>query len=105
MTIHVYSKPDCGKCEAAKSKLKMMGFSYTEHSLEYHVTHHDGWRQDGSADVMAAHTQMDTLPLFRLGETFLDYPDAMKALKTRMQPREKEAVTAALGEEILALRA
>jgi len=105
MTIHVYSKPGCGKCEAAKSKLKLMGFSYTEHNFEYHVAHHDGWRQDGSADVMAAHTQLDTLPLFRLGETFLDYPAAMKALKTRMERREKEAVEVALGEEIVALRA
>ena len=105
MTVHVYSKPGCGKCEAAKSKLEKLGVSYTEHSLEYHVSHHEGWRQDGSADVMAAHTQMDTLPLFRLGETFLDYPAAMKALKTRMLRREKEEVTVALGEEMVALRA
>ena len=105
MTIHVYSKVDCGKCEAAKTKLKIMGLSYTEHNLEYHVTHHDGWRDDGSADVMAAHTQMDTLPLFRLGETFLDYPGAMKALKTRMVRREREEVAEALGEELVALRA
>jgi glutaredoxin len=81
MTIEVYSKPGCGKCAAAKSKLKLMGFDYVEHDLHYHVSLHDGWRQDGSAEVMAAHTILDTLPLFRLGDDFHDYPGAMRKLK------------------------
>lgn len=81
MTIEVYSKPGCGKCDAAKSKLKMMGLSYTEHDLEYYVSLHDGWRTDGSADVMAAHTMLDTLPIFRLNDEFHDYPTAMRKLK------------------------
>lgn len=83
MTIHVYSKPGCGKCDAAKKKLALMGFDYTEHDLEYHVSLHDGWRQDGSTDVMAAHHIMDTLPLFKLNEKFHDYPSAMRVLKER----------------------
>ncbi len=82
MTIHVYSKPGCGKCDAAKSKLKMMGLTFTEHNLEYYVTHHDGWRTDGSADVMAAHTMMGgALPIFNLNGEFHDYPTAMRKLK------------------------
>lgn len=82
MTIDVYSKPGCGKCEAAKSKLKIMGLPYNEHDLEYHVSLHDGWRQDGSADVMTAHTMLDTLPIFRLNGEFHDYPGAMRILKS-----------------------
>lgn len=87
MTIDVYSKPGCGKCNAAKEKLKLMGFDYTEHNVEYHVEFHDGWRQDGSADVMAAHTLLGgSLPIFRLGEEFHDYPTAMRKLKDMKQP-------------------
>lgn len=81
MTIHVYSKPGCGKCDAAKNKLKLMGLTFTEHNLEYYVQHHEGWRTDGSADVMAAHTMLDTLPIFRLNDEFHDYPSAMRMLK------------------------
>lgn len=89
MTIQIYSKPGCGKCDAAKSKLKMMGLTFTEHNLEYYVTHHDGWRNDGSADVMAAHTMLDgTLPIFRLNDEFHDYPTAMRKIKdTRVMVR------------------
>lgn len=90
MTIHVYSKPGCGKCEAAKSKLKMMGLEYSEHDLEYHISYHDGWRHDGSADIMAAHTMMGgTLPLFRLNDEFHDYPSAMKQIKARTRVLER----------------
>ncbi len=81
MTIHIFSKDGCGKCEAAKDKLKKMGFDYKEHNLEYHVEHHEGWRDDGSVDVMAAHSLMDTLPLFQVNDDFLDYPSAMRKLK------------------------
>ncbi len=88
MTINVYSKPGCGKCAAAKSKLEMMGLHYTERNLEYYVSLHDGWRQDGSADVMAAHTLLDTLPILQLNDEFHDYPSAMRKLKnTRVAPR------------------
>ena len=88
MTIHVYSKPGCGKCDAAKSKLKLMGLPYTEHNLEHYISFHDGWRNDGSADVMAAHTMLDTLPIFRLNDEFHDYPSAMRKLKdTRVLSR------------------
>lgn len=82
MTIDVYSKPGCGKCEAAKSKLERMGLPYNEHDLSYHVSLHDGWRHDGSTDVMTAHTMLDTLPIFRLNGEFHDYPNAMKILKS-----------------------
>ncbi|MCD8138384.1 MAG: glutaredoxin [Planctomycetaceae bacterium] len=88
MTIHVYSKPGCGKCDAAKSKLKLMGLPFTEHNIEYYTNHHEGWRTDDSADVMAAHTMLDTLPIFRLNDEFHDYPTAMRKLKdTGIQAR------------------
>lgn len=83
MTIEVFSKPGCGKCEAAKSKLKIMGLEYVEHDLAYHVSLHDGWRHDGSTDIMTAHTMLDTLPMFRVNGEFHDYPTAMRVIKSR----------------------
>ena len=91
VTIRVYSKDGCGKCEAAKDKLKRMGLEYQEHDLEYHVAHHEGWREDGSVAVMAAHSLMDTLPLIQLGEDFHDYPSAMRKLKEMRRARAASA--------------
>jgi len=86
MTIRIYSKEGCGKCEAAKDKLRRLGYDYQEHDLEYHVGPHDGWREDGSVEVMAAHTLMDTLPLIQVDGDFHDYPSAMRKLKGMRQP-------------------
>lgn len=93
MTIHVYSKPGCGKCEAAKDKLKRMGMEYVEHELGYHVSFHEGWREDGSVEVMAAHTQLDTMPLLKIDNKFYNYSAAMKELKghaVRVQEQARE---------------
>jgi glutaredoxin len=82
MTVQVYGKAGCGKCEAAKDKLRRLGIRYEEHNLAYHVAHHENWRQDGSVDVMAAHALLDTMPLIKIGEEITDYPNAMKKLKS-----------------------
>jgi len=81
VVIEVYSKKGCGKCEAAKDKLRKMGFAYDERDLSYYIQPHEGWREDGSVEAMAAHTQMDTLPLIRINQEFHDYPSAMRTLK------------------------
>jgi len=88
MTIRIYSKPGCGKCTAAKEKLAIMGYTYEEHDLAYHTQPHEGWREDDSVDIMAAHSQLDTLPLIQVGADFHDYPSAMRALKKRRQEPE-----------------
>ncbi len=90
--IEVYSKKGCGKCEAAKDKLCKMGFTYDERELSYYIEPHEGWREDGSVEAMAAHTLMDTLPLIRIGDDFHDYPSAMRTLKTLSRERKDMAV-------------
>ena len=97
MTIRVFSKKNWGICEAAKEKLKVMGFEYEEHDLTYHVELHDGWRNDDSADVMAAYSMYDTMPLIQLENEFHDYPGAMRQLK-RISARRKKMRLAAAGE-------
>ncbi|MHC4883721.1 MAG: glutaredoxin domain-containing protein [Planctomycetota bacterium] len=91
MVVEVYGKEGCGKCDAAKDKLRRMGFEYKEHQLQYHVEHHDGWREDGSIEVLAAHSQHNTMPLLKVKGDFHDYSGAMRTLK---KIRKTEAVTA-----------
>jgi glutaredoxin len=93
MVVHVYGKEGCGKCDAAKDKLRRLGVSYQEHSIDYHVRYHEGWREDGSIEVLAAHSEKNTLPLIRVGDEFYDYAAAMKCLKgLRMEHEERVAV-------------
>ena len=87
MTIKIFAKDGCGKCKAAKQKLDKMGFEYSEHDLQYHVDYHEGWRDDGSVPVRAAHSDMDTMPLIQVDEDFHDYPGAMRKLKTLRRDR------------------
>ena len=86
MTIAIYSKPDCDFCEKAKQKMAILGFTYQEHSIEYHTTDHDSWRVDGSVDVLAAHAMLNSIPLFRIEGQFHDYPSAMRTLKRMKRP-------------------
>lgn len=81
--IKVYGKPGCGKCDAAKDKLKRMGLDYEEHTLSYHVEHHPGWRIDGSTEICAANALMDTMPLIEIEGKIYDYSAAMKVLKSQ----------------------
>jgi glutaredoxin len=82
MTIAVYSKEGCGICSAAKDKLNRMGLTYSTHDLPQTIEPHQGWREDGSVDVLAAYALIgNKLPVIRIDEEFHDYPGAMKRLK------------------------
>ena len=101
MTIAVYSKAGCGRCVAAKEKIRLMKLEYQEHDIEYHTRHHEGWRTDGSVEVMSAYHGMDTLPLIRIGDRFYDYVGAMSTLKQQLRDLAP-AVEAAPAEAVLA---
>jgi glutaredoxin len=93
MVVHVYGKEGCTFCDKAKEKLQRLGLNYQEHNLQYHVEYHEGWQDDGSIEVLAAHSEMNTLPLIRVGDEFLNYTSAMKHLK-QLRKEEAERVTA-----------
>lgn len=83
----------CDKCVNAKQKItSIFGLKIEEHSYEYHVTLHDGWKNDGSTDVMAARSDYgdDEVPLIQLpGEDHIrTYPSAMKELKAWKKDRK-----------------
>jgi glutaredoxin len=82
VTIDVYSKEGCKKCDSAKEKLVLMGFDYRSHELELLLQAHDGWREDGSVEMLAAYASIDNqIPVIRIDEDFHDYPGAMSRLK------------------------
>ncbi|MFH0910509.1 MAG: glutaredoxin [Planctomycetota bacterium] len=81
MVVHVYGQAGCDFCRRAKDKIQLLGFDYEEHDLQQVIQFHEGWREDGSIEVLAAHSEINTLPLIRVGEKFMDYTAAMKELK------------------------
>ncbi len=82
VAIEVYSKEGCKMCGKAKEKLDLMGLEYRNHELNPFIDLHDGWREDGSVEILAAYASIDNrLPVIRIDEDFHDYSGAMKRLK------------------------
>ena len=83
MTIDIYSKQGCGICDAAKDKMGRLGLEYQTHDLLQVIEPHQGWREDGSIEVLAAYALLNNkLPVIKIDAEFHDYPSAMKRLKT-----------------------
>jgi len=84
MTIEVYSKEGCGICESAKKNLARLGLPFDSRDIESMVQPHEGWRRDGSADVLAMYAMIDNhLPIIRIDGECTDYPTAMRRLNKR----------------------
>jgi len=97
--VKVYGKKDCGKCEAAKDKLKMFGVPFTVHTLADTITLHEGWRTDGSAEILACYSHTETMPVILMDHEAFSYPEAMKKLKSlrdlateAVRPTAQEAI-------------
>ncbi len=83
MTIDVYGRKGCTFCKAAKEKLDIMGLDYKMLEFERFVEFHEGWREDGSVELMAAYAMFDhRLPVIRVDGKYLDYSGAMKRIKS-----------------------
>jgi len=82
LTIDIYAKEGCGLCGAAKSKFSMCGLEYNSHDMDKVIQPHEGWREDGSVEVLAAFAMHDgALPLIRIDGEYMNYPGAMRRLK------------------------
>lgn len=93
--IRVFGKVNCGKCLSAKEKLKMMGFAYSDYDLMSHVVHHEGWREDDSVSILAAHADLDTMPIIFIDDEYYDYSGAMKVLKSMKREAVQETAKSA----------
>lgn len=82
MKVNVYGKKDCGLCEAAKSKLRMMEIRFGVFDIAETVQYHEGWREDESVEVTACYNDIDTLPVVTVDGKAMSYPAAMKLLKS-----------------------
>jgi len=90
MNIIVYGKTGCARCEAAKDKLRRMGFDFDGRDLAKYTTHHDGWRDDGSVEAMAEYSRLNhPVPLILIDGRGYDYSGAMKKLKAMAKEQAK----------------
>lgn len=93
MEIKVFGKKDCGLCESAKNKLKLMELEFGSYDIEEFTSYHEGWRTDGSVEVQACYRDINTLPVLMLDGKAMGYPQAMKQLKKRAAPSTPEVHT------------
>ena len=85
--VELYGRDNCGLCRAAAEKLDLLKVPYEKKPIDPMMQLHEGWQVDDSVSVLAAyHTYGQTLPILRVGNEFLSYPDAMRRLK-----RDQEA--------------
>ena len=60
-----------------------MGLSFETHDIAAMMEMHDGWREDGSVELMAAHALLEQkLPVIKIDDKYYDYPGAMRRLRT-----------------------
>jgi len=77
----VYGKPGCKLCEAAKDKLQRMDVWFEEVNIEDVLVVHQGWRDDGSCEVLAWYMLHETLPVIWYRDRCWGYPELMRELR------------------------
>lgn len=78
----IFSKENCGVCQSAKDKLQRLGIEYEELDIEYFTDVHEGWRDDGTVDVLACHAWLGMkIPMIMIDGSPYDYPGAIARLK------------------------
>lgn len=84
MRAIVLGKPDCGKCDAAKKNLAKLGVEFSVVDVSRAKEWHDGWRDDGSAEIRAVLELHDGhLPVILLDGVSYEYAAAMAYLKAK----------------------
>jgi len=95
MDVRVYGKDGCGKCDAAKDKLKKFGIPYQERMLADVIEHHDGWRDDNAVDIMACYADSGTMPVIVIDGAAHTYPETMKRLKEMRSNQQPQVLPVA----------
>lgn len=82
MKIELFGKKDCGLCAGAEKKLQLMGFEYDKLDIDSVMALHDGWRNDGSINVMSLHCLINRkIPMILIDGVPYEYTKAMRFLK------------------------
>jgi len=96
--VTVLGKLGCKLCDSAKDKLKLMDIPFKFKEIQPFLELHDGWRKDGSVDILAAyHHHERVLPIISIDGQCFNYPLAMNYIKTKqvkvsVAPVKKEAL-------------
>ena len=90
MQIIVYSKPNCDLCASFKDKLVThLKVPFVERDLETALTQCETWREDGTVEVMVAHTMIaENVPLILIDGHAFNYTEALVEIKKRLAAGE-----------------
>lgn len=86
----MYSKLGCKLCEGFKTKLAVfLKVPYLNRDLQQALTQCETWREDGTVDVMAAHTMIDdNVPLILIDKKPYNYGKALAVITRRLAQGE-----------------
>jgi len=61
-----------------------MGLDFKVRDIDYLTGYHEGWRIDGSIDVLAGHSLVNkSIPMIQIGKEYFTYSGSMKELKKK----------------------
>ena len=95
-TIIIYTKENCDRCERFKKNLSLLNlstqdFHVLERDLQTCVGLHDGWRDDGSVELLSYLHGLQTfqsdnnyMPIVKIDNVIYDGPKAIKYLKQQI---------------------
>ena len=76
--ITMYSRENCESCKKIEERLKKRNIEFVKEGVDYYLSPHEGWREDGSADILAALLLNDNnLPVFKLDNEFYTDKEAL----------------------------
>ncbi|MBM4086018.1 MAG: hypothetical protein FJ272_14635 [Planctomycetes bacterium] len=76
-------KPDCSDCIEARRILDDLGVPYTFRVIDDLLHAHEGWRGEGSWDVLVAYSMNDNrLPIVKFNDVYFGFREALAKLRT-----------------------
>jgi len=92
MTVIVFSRKDCGLCDALKDKLKrVFEVEYTERDIDESLAPGDHWRETDVDRVRSMHCLInEKIPMTVIDEVPYDYIGALRVLKRLTHPDSKD---------------
>jgi len=80
----LFGRPECPDCKEAKRILDALGIPYTFRVIDDLLDAHEGWRGDGSWDVLVAYSMNENrLPIVKSHGVYCGFPEALARLKAR----------------------
>lgn len=90
--IDIYGRETCDVCKRFKKRVSDMGFEYNSHNIDEKINHHDGWKNDGSVEILAAmHSINDGYPpVTKIDGKFMSFSASINFLKGVKNEQDKK---------------